>query len=146
MASIIISKIRYIFGDSAEQYQFTKSKITFNNGSKIIASSSNQDSIKGVSLDVLIVDEAAYVKNMEEVICGLYPTLKPNSTVILSSTPNINDSYFSKLWKDSFSFNNPFIPIMIRWNDVDGRGKEFKTEMIKMIGLDNWKMEYDLKF
>src|SRR5690606_26566585 len=69
-------------------FEDNKTAVTFNNGSQIIAVPTSDDAGRSEALSLLIVDEAAFIKNFEEIWTGLYPTISCLVPGTLVLTPN----------------------------------------------------------
>ena len=66
----------------------TRTSIEFSNGSIIKAVPTSEDAGRSEALSLLIIDEAAFIRNFEELWKGLYPTLSTGGGAIILSTPN----------------------------------------------------------
>lgn len=116
----------------------------------------------GNSLNVLIIDDAAYIKNLHEVLVRLYPMLatvqriskerKKLFGVIISSTPNRYDekNYFQQLWNSSEELGSTFTPIEVYWKRI-ARFREdpdWYTNMCRNLCNDKTDIdrELNLKF
>ena len=65
-----------------------KQLIEFSHGSSIKAIPTSDDAGRSEALSLLIIDEAAFVRNFDELWTGLYPTISTGGRVVLLSTPN----------------------------------------------------------
>ncbi len=71
-----------------------KQGVEFNNGSSIKAVPTSDDAGRSEALSLLIVDEAAFIRNFDELWMGLYSTLSTGGRAIILSTPNgVGDKY-----------------------------------------------------
>ena len=93
-----------------------KQQIYFNNGSQIKAIPTSEDAGRSESLSLLIVDEAAFVRNFDTIWTGLYPTISTGGRAILLSTPNGVGGQYYKLYTDAEAGLNEFNAIKIPWN------------------------------
>jgi hypothetical protein len=77
----------------------TKSLLVLSNGSRILSVPASERQIRGWPVDLLIVDEAAFVAN--EVWSSAEPAIvaRPGSRVILTSSPFGVDHFFRRLWQ-----------------------------------------------
>ena len=64
-----------------------KQGIELSNGSTIKAVPTSDDAGRSEALSLLIVDEAAFIRNFEELWMGLYSTLSTGGRAIIVSTP-----------------------------------------------------------
>lgn len=94
----------------------SKSQLTFSNGSEITATPTSEDAGRSEALSLLIVDEAAWIRNFEDIWTGLRPTISTGGRAILLSTPNGIGGQYYKLWVDAEAGVNEFNPIKLMWN------------------------------
>ena len=71
------------------------------NNSRIIASATTTSSIRGLSVNLLYLDEFAFVENAEPFYTGTYPVITSgkNSKVIITSTANGVGNMFHRIWE-----------------------------------------------
>lgn len=89
--------------------------LELNNGSVIKAIASSGDAGRSEALSLLIVDEAAFIDNMEDIWTGLFPTVQAGGRVIVLSTPNGVGNIFHKLYTDAEAGNNDFHATKLIW-------------------------------
>lgn len=94
----------------------TKTSVEFSNGSVIKAVPTSEDAGRSEALSLLIVDEAAFIRNFEELWKGLYPTLSTGGGAIILSTPNGVGNQYHKLWIDAETRVSDFNPIKLMWD------------------------------
>lgn len=97
------------------KYEMNTRSVRFSNGSTITAIPTSDDAGRSEALSLLIVDEAAIIRNFEEVWTGLYPTISTGGRVIVLSTPKGVGGQYYKLWVDSEAGLNDFNPIKLPW-------------------------------
>ena len=93
-----------------------KQFVEFSHGSSIKAIPTSDDAGRSESLSLLIVDEAAFVKNFDELWTGLYPTLSTGGRAIVLSTPNGVGGQYYKLYKEAEAGINEFKAIKLNWD------------------------------
>jgi len=94
----------------------TKQVVEFSNGSSIKAIPTSDDAGRSEALTLLIVDEAAFISNFDELWTGLYPTLSTGGRAIVLSTPNGVGGQYHKLYVEAESGQNEFNPIKLPWD------------------------------
>ena len=94
----------------------TRSSIEFSNGSIIKAVPTSEDAGRSEALSLLIVDEAAFIRNFEELWKGLYSTLSTGGNAIVLSTPNGVGNQYHKLWCDAENKTSDFNTIKLMWD------------------------------
>ena len=102
-----------------------KQAIEFSNGSTIKAIPTSEDAGRSEALTLLIVDEAAFVRNFDTLWTGLYPTLSTGGRAIVLSTPNGVGGQYYELWKQAEDGENIFNPINLPWDVHPERGTEW---------------------
>ena len=98
------------------KFEPTKQSIRFTNGSTITAVPTSPDAGRSEALALLIVDEAAFIRDFDEIWTSLYPTLSTGGSAIILSTPNGVGGQYYKLWTEAESGANDFNPIRLPWN------------------------------
>ena len=110
-----------------------KQTIEFSNGSVIKAVPTSDDAGRSEALSLLIVDEAAFIRNFDTLWTGLYPTLSTGGNAIILSTPNGVGGQYYDLWIGATNKTNVFNPIKLLWDVHPDRGDEwFETETRNM--------------
>ena len=90
--------------------------IEFSNGSMIKAVPTSEDAGRSEALSLLIVDEAAFIRNFDELWKGLYPTLSTGGRAILVSTPNGTGGQYYDIYHGAEQGDNEFNPIKLPWD------------------------------
>ena len=130
--------------------EWNKTSIKFENGAKIIASSTSATAVRGDSFNCIVLDEFAFVPNniAEEFFASVYPTISSGHTskVIIVSTPKGMNMYY-KIWKDALAGRNPYKAVEVKWWEVPGRDDVWKETTKKALGSDRlWAAEYECEF
>ena len=99
-----------------------KQSLEFSNGSVIKAIPTSDDAGRSEALSLLIVDEAAFVRNFDDLWMGLYPTLSTGGRAIVLSTPNGVGGQYYDLFMKAASGENEFHPIKLPWDVHPERG------------------------
>jgi hypothetical protein len=125
-----------------------KGSIKFSNNSEIIAAATSSSSIRGLSMNVIFMDEFAFVQNANEFYTSTYPVITSgqDTKVIITSTPNGVGNMFYKIWEGSVQKSNEFKPFRIRWQDVPGRDEEWKRQTIANTSELQFEQEYSCSF
>ena len=118
-----------------------KQQVEFSNGSQIKAVPTSEDAGRSEALSLLIVDEAAFVRNFDELWMGLYPTLSTGGRAILLSTPNGVGGQYHELYTKAERKENEFNHIKLMWDvhperDDDWFQKETKNMSQKQISQE----------
>lgn len=158
-AKTLITKVRFAFDHLPVwlQVPFTennKLSLKFKNGSQILASSAAGDAGRSLALSLLILDEAAFIKNAEEIWVASLPTLSTGGRAVLISTPNGVGNFFHKTYSkaisgkkekkgdDEFTFN----PIKLDWRVHPNRDQAWRDRMGAIQGEREARQEFDAEF
>lgn len=128
--------------------ELNKGSITWENNSKIFCSATTGSSIRGKSVSVVYIDEAAFLENAEEFYESTYPvvTSGKDTRVIITSTPRGTGNLFHRLWEGAVQKTNEYIPVRVFWHDVPGRDEEFKRKTIANTSERQWNQEFEGQF
>lgn len=121
-----------------------KGSIEFSNNSRIIASATSGSSIRGMSINLLMLDEFAFVENDAEFYTSTYPVISSgkNTKIIITSTANGVGNVFHKLWEGAVQKTNEFGAFTVNWWDVPGRDEEWKKQTI----ANTSELQFDQEF
>lgn len=121
-----------------------KGSIEFSNNSRIIAASTSGSSIRGMSVNLLFLDEFAFVERASEFYTSTYPVISAgkNTKVIITSTANGIGNIFHRLWEGAVQGTNEYKPFQVNWWDVPGRDEEWKRQTI----ANTSQLQFDQEF
>jgi hypothetical protein len=121
-----------------------KKSIEFSNNSRIVAAATSGNSIRGMSVNLLFLDEFAFVENDGTFYTSTYPVITSGKTtrVIITSTANGLGNTFHKLWEGAVQGTNDFKPFRVDWWDVPGRDEEWKRQTI----ANTSELQFDQEF
>lgn len=94
-------------------------ELVFPNGSTITSKTSAPNVLRSHAASLNIVDEAAFIENMDEMWASGYPTLTHGGSLICISTPCGVGSWYWDQWSKAISSKGVFKPILIRWWEMD---------------------------
>ncbi|MCX8008171.1 MAG: terminase family protein, partial [Patescibacteria group bacterium] len=120
-----------------------KTSIECGNNSRLIASTTSSSNIRGFTVNLLYLDEFAFVNNATQFFTSSYPTITAGQTskIIISSTFNgLNLFYY--LWMGAKAGENGFYPFEVNWWEVPGRDEKWKEEQIAVLGEEKFRQEY----
>ena len=128
---------------------WNKGNVELENGSKILAASTSASAVRGMSFNILFLDEFAFVPNhvAEQFFASVYPTITSGKStkVIIISTPN-GMNHFYKMWEDARNDKNGYIRNEVHWSQVPGRDKKWKEETIKNTSKRQFAQEFECDF
>jgi len=121
-----------------------KGNLEFSNNSRIIAAATSGSSIRGMSVNLLFLDEFAFVENASEFYTSTYPVVSSgtDTKVIITSTANGVGNVFHKLWEGAVQKTNEYVPYRIDWWDVPGRDEKWKESTI----ANTSELQFDQEF
>ena len=161
LAREVLDKIKKIFVELPIWLQqglvaWNKTYIELENGTKIMTAAANEDAFRGYSMNLLIIDEAAYIENWNEFADSVFPAQAAlvDKKKILISTPNGMNSWYhivqSAKREDSaynyFTMDWRDVP---RYSPVDGSRidpEDFKMSEISTNGRQYFAQNYELAF
>jgi hypothetical protein len=121
-----------------------KGSIEFSNNSRIIAAATSGSSIRGMSVNLLFLDEFAFVENAAEFYTSTYPVVSSgkDTKVIITSTANGIGNTYHKIWEGAVQKTNDYKPFRVDWWDVPGRDEEWKAQTISNTS----QLQFDQEF
>jgi len=128
---------------------WNKGNVELENGSKILAASTSASAVRGMSFNILFLDEFAFVPNhvAEQFFASVYPTITSGKStkVIIISTPN-GMNHFYKMWEDARRGKNDYVTNEVHWSQVPGRDAKWKEETIKNTSPRQFSQEFECDF
>ena len=128
---------------------WNKGSLELENGSKILAASTSASAVRGMSFNILFLDEFAFVPNhiAESFFASVYPTITSGKStkVIMVSTPH-GMNHFYRYWHDAESGKNEYIPTDVHWSEVPGRDAAWKAQTIANTSEQQFKVEFECEF
>jgi len=125
-----------------------KSNIDFSNNSRIIAAATTGSSIRGLSINLLYLDEFAFVERAAEFYTSTYPVVSSggDTKIIVTSTANGIGNTFHKIWEGSIQGVNEYKNFRVDWHDVPGRDEKWKEETINNTSQVQFDQEFGNTF
>ena len=128
---------------------WNKGSLELENGSKILAASTSASAVRGMSFNIIFLDEFAFVPNhvADSFFASVYPTITSgkNTKVIIVSTPH-GMNHFYRLWHDAERQKNDYVPTDVHWSEVPGRDDKWKKTTIKNTSEAQFKVEFECEF
>ena len=125
-----------------------KGSIEFSNNSKIVAAATSGNSIRGLSINLLFLDEFAFVENDAQFYTSTYPVVSSgkDTQIIITSTANGVGNIFHKLWEGATTNTNEFKSFRVDWWDVPGRDEAWKESTISNTSELQFEQEFGNSF
>jgi len=128
---------------------WNKGSMELENGSKILAASTSASAVRGMSFNIIFLDEFAFVPNhiAEAFFSSVYPTITSGKStkVIIISTPN-GMNHFYKMWEDARNGKNGYVTNEVHWSQVPGRDAKWKEETMKNTSKRQFAQEFECDF
>ena len=160
----IMQRIRYAYELCPDYIRsgvvnYNKGSIEFDNGSRIVSTTTTGNTGRGMSISLLYCDEFAFVPPniADEFWTSISPTLATGGRAIITSTPNSDEDTFAVIWKeankkfDDFGNEqvtgvNGFFPYTCHWNEHPDRDEAWATLERGRIGEERFRREYNCEF
>lgn len=129
---------------------WNKETVKLENGSKIISASTSSDTVRGETINLLIVDEAAYIDNWDVFWKSVSATTSASQTskIVLISTPNGLNHFFT-IWAKAEKKMNEYHPIKVMWYEAPNRNEAWKKRIIETDldgNIQAFEQEYCVEF
>lgn len=124
--------------------EWNKGSFELENNSRVIAAATSSNNIRGFSINLLFIDEAAFIENWDEFFTSVYPTISSGSEskIVLVSTPN-GLNHFYQIWQNAAEKRNNYKPIKVMWHDVPGRDEAWRKDTLAAMNFDTEKFEQE---
>ena len=128
---------------------WNKGSLELENGSRILAASTSASAVRGMSFNILFLDEFAFVPNhiADSFFASVYPTITSGQStkVIMVSTPH-GMNHFYRYWHDAERGKNQYIPTDVHWSEVPGRDDVWREQTIANTSEQQFKIEFECEF
>ena len=128
---------------------WNKGSLELENGSKILAASTSASAVRGMSFNILFLDEFAFVPNhiADSFFASVYPTITSGKStkVIMVSTPH-GMNHFYRMWHDAERKQNEYVPTSVHWSEVPGRDEKWREQTIANTSEQQFKVEFECEF
>jgi hypothetical protein len=128
---------------------WNRGSLELENGSKIMAASTSASAVRGMSFNIIFLDEFAFIPThiADEFFSSVYPTISSGKStkVIIISTPK-GMNMFYKLWHDAEKGKNEYTTTEVHWSEVPGRDAEWKEQTIRNTSAEQFNQEFECEF
>ena len=128
---------------------WNKGSLMLENGSKIIAASTSASAVRGMSFNIVFLDEFAFIPNniADQFFASVYPTISSGKStkVIIVSTPH-GMNHFYRMWHDAERGKNEYVPTDVHWTEVPGRDDKWKAQTIANTSEQQFRVEFECEF
>lgn len=128
-----------------------KDGLNLTNDSKITISSTSSSAARGGSVNVLIIDEFAYIEPnvLKELWRSAIPTISSfkKSQIVIISTQNGTNNRFYDLYSAAERGENNWSYVKVTWQERPDRDEKWKQDQIKLLGsVKEFNQEYGTDF
>ena len=123
-----------------------KLSLKLKNGSQVKAIASSPDAGRSEALSLLVVDEAAFIRDIDEIWLSAQSTLSTGGSAIILSTPNGVGNFFHKTWVAGEAGQNGFNCINLHWTVHPERNQAWRDEQTRILGVKGAAQECDCDF
>jgi hypothetical protein len=160
-AQEIMHRVRYAYECIPDHIRagvktYNKRSIDFDNGSRIIATTTTENTGRGMSLSLVYLDEFAFVEPniAKEFWTSLSPTLSTGGKCIITSTPNTDEDQFADIWfganklvdangNETDIGQNGFRPFITTWQAHPDRDQAWADSEMSALGEDRFLREHN---
>jgi hypothetical protein len=150
-AKNMITKVQFMYENlpkwlRLDTLENNKLSLKLKNGSQIKAISAAGDSGRSEAVSLLIIDEAAFIEDIDEIFPAAQQTLSTGGQCIVVSTPKGVGNWFHKVFTEAELSENGFLPIKLPWYVHPERNQTWRDEQDKILGKKNAAQECDCDF
>lgn len=158
-AQEIMQRIRYAYEACPDHIRagavnYNKGSLEFDNGSRIVAQATTENTGRGMSISLLYLDEFAFVRPTiaSEFWTSITPTLSTGGKALITSTPNSDEDQFAQIWKAANKtedeYGNPtelgkngFKAYRSYWHEHPDRDEKWAAEQRAQLGDERFRRE-----
>lgn len=163
-AQDIMHRVRYAYESVPDHIRdgvtgYAKRSINFANGSRIIATTTTENTGRGMALSLVYLDEFAFVQPniAKEFWTSLSPTLSTGGKCIITSTPNTDEDQFADIWfgankqvdsngNETEIGTNGFRPYKATWKAHPERDQAWADSEMAALQEDRFLREHECEF
>lgn len=123
---------------------WNETSFQFENKTKCFCAATSDTAVRGLSLNLLILDEFAFLSpNMaDKFMASVFPTISSSETsqLIIVSTPK-GLNHFYRLWVEAERGENGFVTFEAHWTDHPKRNQKWADEQKAILGELKYRQE-----
>jgi hypothetical protein len=138
-AKNMVTKVKFMYENLPSWLKVKddeKNKLTLrlSNGSQIKATSASSDAGRSEAVSLLLIDEAAFIENIDEIWASAQQTLATGGGCIALSTPYGTGNWFHQTWVRAENKENDFLPIRLPWFVHPERDETWRKRQDELLG------------
>lgn len=127
---------------------------SFDNGCTIFTGPATLDALNGRTVNWLYIDEFAFLGKggnklsfQKDFLANANPIVsaQDDGQIIISSTPNGKDEFY-RIFNDAMKGKNSYKASKVVWWQIPGKDADWAKREISEIGMDKFKIQYELSF
>lgn len=149
----MVTKVAYMYDNLPSWLRGTKKPLENNklslklaNGSQIVASSAAPDAGRSYAVSLLIIDEAAFIGDIDKIYTSIKPTIATGGRCIALSSPHGMGNWFHKTWVKSLAGEGDFFPILLNWDLHPERDQAWLEKERANFSPREFAQEYECDF
>lgn len=160
----IMDKVRFAYEELPDHIragvrEYNKKSLFFDNGSRIVSTTTTNNTGRGKAISLIYLDEFAFVdppRLAKELWTSLSPTLSTGGKCIITSTPNSDEDQFAEIWFDAINTidefgnvrktglgKNDFKSYFCTWEANPNRDEEWARVERAKIGDERFRREHE---
>jgi hypothetical protein len=128
---------------------WNKTALELENGCRAFSAATSSDAVRGYSINLLVLDEAAHIEDWESFSTSVLPTITSGKTskIVMISTPK-GLNHFYTTWHNARMKKNNYNPIEVPWQRVPGRDEAWRQATLADLNfdLDKFAQEFEVQF
>lgn len=128
---------------------WNKGSLELYNGSKVFTAATTKSGIRGKSVDILYIDESAFIENnvANDFFAAIAPTLSSGKStkLIVTSTPK-GFNHFQTMWNEAEKGTNGMVPLRIYYHEHPDRDEAWAVDQRKTLGAIRFNAEVGCEF
>jgi hypothetical protein len=147
----LVTKVQFMYQNlpkwlKLKAVEDNKLSLRLTNGSRIKAASSNSDAARSEAVSLLLIDEAAFIDNIEETFTSAQQTLATGGQCLALSTPNGVGNWFHKTFTEAEEGKNDFNTINLPWHVHPDRDQEWFEKETRNMSRRQIAQELECSF
>jgi hypothetical protein len=147
----LVTKVTFMYDELPKWLKLpavekNKLSLRLKNGSKVQAKSSSPDAARSEAVSLLLMDEAAFIENVDETFTAAQQTLATGGQCMALSTPNGIGNWFHQTWEKAEAGENSFLPIRLPWTVHPERDQSWRDRQNADLGPRMAGQECDCDF
>jgi hypothetical protein len=150
-AKNMVTKVKFMYDQlpswlKVKDVENNRLSLRLINGSQIKAVSAAGDAGRSEAVSLLIIDEAAFIDNADEIWASAQQTLATGGGAIVLSTPYGTGNFFHRTWVKAEEGKNGFLPVKLPWYVHPERDQAWRDKQDAELGPKMAAQECDCNF